>query len=188
MELKNENFSVYMNTPIGAIPGEDLTPMLLEISINAMFYMGTEGDNETTKKIVSAIKDLIMKDTLYMQFPLHLVIETFHKGSLGELGGTTKFGIRNVNVWLFSVKDKHQKLIQEEKSKEDQRLKADEAKSYKNIQKRSSLYGAAFNKKLEWKFAGLISSEDWDLMTLDKIVALLHSGLTIQTIRPSMLK
>lgn len=182
MNLANDNFPIYMSSPIGMIPAEHLTPMLLELAANAIFYMNTDMDSVTTSKVVAGIKDIILQDPSYKRMPLHLIIETFHKGSLGELGGTTKFGIRNVNIWLTSVKDKHQRLTMEEKSREDQKRKAEEEMAFKLQQKRSTLYGSA----MMWKIgiAKQISSAEYDRLTLDRIVDAMQKGYDLKTLTP----
>lgn len=184
MKLENKNFPEYMATAMKDIPEEDLRPMLMELCCNAMFFMGTENDSATTARLVSGVMDLILSDHYYKFMPLHLIIETFHKGSAGELGGTTRFGLRNVNIWLFSAKDKYIKLISENKSREADRIKVEEERSYKQIKNRASRFGEAFYRKIEWCQAGLLSPDDYDRCTLDKIVDMLNQGHSARDLMP----
>lgn len=187
MKLENENFPVYMDTEVIHIPTGHLTPMLMELVTNALFYMNTENNAETTLRMVSGIRDLLLTDHSYKHFKLHLIIETFHKGSLGELGGTTKFGLRNVNIWLFSVKDKAQKLDAERRSREDNNRKAEEERAFRSRRDRNTLYGAAMYRKIEWASAGHLTDRQYDLCTLDKIVELLERGYSISDLQPGMI-
>jgi hypothetical protein len=187
MKLENENFPEYMNTAMMNIPSAHLDPMLMELSCNAMFYMNTENESVATARLVAGIKDLILSDYTYKQMPLHLVIETFHKGSTGELGGTSKFGLRNVNIWLFSSKEKHQKLIADNKGREDDRRKAETERIFKEKHARDWIYGEAFWIKVGWHCNGAINAGNWDSYTLDAIVEKLRQGHDERTLTPSMI-
>ena len=184
MTLSNENFPVYMNYAINTIPAEDLTPMLIELAALAMFYMNTENDVVTTTKLVTAIKDMMLSDFTYKQIPLHLLIETFHKGSLGELGGTSKFGIRNVNIWLSNIREKHQKLITEEISKKDYLQKTEEERSFRSQQKHNNKFASAYYGKIKHC---PMSDAEYDRLTLDKIVERIEAGFDFKTLTPEMI-
>jgi hypothetical protein len=187
MKLVNKNFPEYMDVPMMNIPSEDMDAMLMELAINAMFFMNTENSEDINLKLVAGIKDLILSDYNYKFMPLHLVIETFHKGSVGELGGTTRFGLRNVNLWLFSSKEKHQKLIAEQKSKEDNRKRAEWEENFKRNHEKDWIFGQALWLKVGWNYSGAIKPQDWDKYTLDAIVEKLRQGYDENSLRPSMI-
>jgi hypothetical protein len=187
MKLENKNFPLYMNTAMMNIASEDLDEMLMELCANAMFYMNTENTKDTNNKLVAAVKDLILSDSGYKFMPLHLVIEIFHKGSTGELGGTSRFGLRNVNIWLFQAKEKHQKLIADEKSKEADKQRHEWEQNFKHNHGDDWIFGQALWIKIAWNYTGAIKRQDWDKYSLDAIVAKLREGYNENSIHPSMI-
>lgn len=187
MKLENKNFPIYMNTAMMNIAPEDIDDLLMELCANAMFYMNTENTVDTNIKLVAGVKDLILSDRNYRHLPLHLIIESFHKGSTGELGGTSKFGLRNVNIWLFQSKEKHQKIIADDKSREIDRQRAESEQLFKRNNSKDWIFGRAFLIKLDWNYHGAINSSDWDKYTLNSIVDLLRQGYDEHTITPKMI-
>jgi hypothetical protein len=184
MKLEYEHFPIYMDVSIWNIPQEHLMPMLVELSMNAMYYMNTENDPKNSAKLMAGIKDMILSDHTYRNMKLHVIAEAFHKGSLGELGGTSRFGLRNVNVWLSSQKEKHLKLITEEKSKIDDSRKKNEETAFRQSQQRSNKYGSA----LYWKISFCpMSAQEYDRLSLDKIVAMMEKGYKLRELTPEMI-
>jgi hypothetical protein len=84
----------------------------------------------------------------------------------------------------------HEKLGQvnmEKQTKIDAERRAEEARSFKLHQKTNNLYGAAEYRKIEWCQAGLVSSAEYDRLTLDKIVEAMNKGYSIKELTPSMI-
>jgi hypothetical protein len=186
MEFKSRYFPIHMNDLCKDILAEAMQAMIIELSANAIFVMNTEMNTEITLRTADTLVDLL-KHSIYRFMPFHLVCEGFQRGAMGELGGTTRFTVRNVNVWMKGMYEKHSVLTTVQHSKEDQRKKAEELASYRRQQKISTLYGEAFYRKMEWCHKYLITSEQYDRLTLDKIVAKMQEGFTAKELEPSMI-
>ena len=186
MEFKSRFFPIHMQNLCKDILHESLKEMVIELSSNAIFVMNTEMQAEITIRTSDTIVDLLKHSNLRFM-PFHLVCEGFQKGAMGELGGTTRFTVRNVNTWMRAMNDKLAQINMEKKTKEDAERRAQEEKAYKQRQKTNSLYGAAMFRKIEWCYSGLLSSEDYDRLTLDKIVKAVQKGYKINELRPEMI-
>jgi hypothetical protein len=186
MNFKSKLFTIHMGDYCKDILHEALREMILELSANAIFVMNTDMQAEITLRTSDTIVDLLKHTTLRFM-PFHLVCEGFQKGAMGELGGTTRFTVRNVNIWMLAMKDKCARLNIEKKSREDQELRAQEEKAFKQNQRISALYGAALYRKIEWCYSGLVSSEEYDRLSLDKIVEALQKGYKIDELIPEMI-
>lgn len=164
------------------IPTEHLLDIIDELSQNAKFYMNSDLDSVMTEKVNAAIVDLL-KNEKFKYLPLHLVAEAFTKGLLGELGGTTRFTVRNVVIWFNQMNDRMAQIEAERKSREDHARRKSAEDVFKITQDRSSLFGAACLLKASWQ----LKDPDYDLCTLDKIVDLIERGYKLSEIHPSML-
>jgi hypothetical protein len=187
MEIKCEYYQVYLAERCMMIPTEHLQKIVDELAANAKFYMNSDVDSTMTEKVNAAIVDLL-KNQKYKYLPLYLIAEAFTKGSLGELGGTTRFTVRNVVTWLNQMNDRMIQIERERKSKEDAERRALEEKAYKKNQSRDSLFGTAHFIKVAWHCTGAINDDDWDLYPLDPIVDLLEAGHEENAITPSMIR
>ena len=186
MKLESKYFPVYMNTPCNEIPQFNLKIMVLELITNAIWLMNTDLESTLIAKSAETLTR-ILKEEKYKWLPLHLVIEGFSRGSMGELGGTTKFSLRNVFTWLTAMDDKDKILKVEQKSREDAARRKSEETAFKGTRKSSSLYGSALWKKIEWITSGAVPKEAYDDIKLDRIVELIKQGHRINDIKPSML-
>jgi hypothetical protein len=186
MEFKSRHFTIHMQDLCKDILPEAMEEMIIELSANAIFVMNTELDGQITGRMAKTIVDLL-KHSNYRFMPLHLVCEGFQKGAMGELGGTTRYTIRNVNTWMKAMFEKLAQINIEKKTKEDAIRRAEEERAFKQLQNKHNLYGAAFYRKLEWCHAGLISSQEYDRLTLDKIVEELKKGYSANDLVPSMI-
>ncbi len=164
------------------IPTEHLLDIIDELSQNAKFFMSSDLDSAMTEKVNAAIVDLL-KNQKYKYLPLSLVGEAFTKGALGELGGTTRFTVRNVVTWLNQMNDRMAQIEAERKSREDDARRKSMEDVFKITKDRSSLFGAACLLKASWH----LQDPDYDLCTLDKIVDLMERGYKISEIHPSMI-
>jgi hypothetical protein len=148
--------------------------------------MNTEMQGEITARTADTIVDLLKHSNLRFM-PFHLVCEGFQKGAMGELGGTTRFTVRNVNTWMRAMNDKLAQINVERKTKEDAERRSQEEKAFRQAKRINNLYGAAMYRKIEWAYAGALSSEDYDRCTLDKIVEAIQKGYSIKDLQPSMI-
>lgn len=185
MEIKSEYYPQYLSERVKDIPSEHMRELVDEFAINAKFYMSSDVDNDATDKINTAVVELLKNKFSFL--PLSLIAEAYTRGSLGELGGTTRFTVRNIYIWLAAVNEKSQRLLQERQSKIDDERRASEEKSFRHQQKRSNLYGAALYKKIEWCYQGLLNSRQYDELTLDMIVAKVEAGYDLKNLTPSMI-
>ena len=183
MEIKSEAYKYYLRYEVGKIPDQELNEVIKEFSSNAIFMMGSEHKPDDLRKTHQSVLYLIR--SAYSFLPLHLIAEAFSKGSVGDLGGTTKFSARNVNIWLREIKDKHYNLIAEEKSREDNQRRSEVEKIFKSNQANNVIYGTALFLKLSWAYEGRIDPENWEKYSLDAIVNELRNGYTVKTLRAS---
>jgi hypothetical protein len=185
MELKSSFYPAYLNEQVGNMPKDALMEIIEEISSNAKFYMNSDLDGSSTDRVNGAIVAILQSK--YKYFSLSVVTEAFHSGSLGELGGTTKFTVRNVAIWLNASREKYERARAEQKTKEDNAKREAEEKSFRHTRNNDNLFGTALWIKTGWNYNGTIKSDDWDNYTLDAIVAKLREGYTEKTLHPSML-
>jgi hypothetical protein len=182
MEIASKFYHEYLGTKVNEIPFPCLVEIIDEFAANAKFYMSSDVDSETTVKINSAAIDLLKNR--FAHLPFNLVAEAFTRGSLGEIGGTTRFTVRNIYIWLTAVDEKNQRLSQESQTRLDSEKRATEEKVFKQSQKRSSLYASAFY----WKISHCpLLDKDYDRLTLDKIVEAFQKGYTFRELTPSMI-
>lgn len=186
MELKTSEYAVYLNYPVEQIPREKLIEIIIEFSSIAMFQMNSTIEGTLLKQTVVTIAD-ILKDK-FKAYPLHIVATAFDQGSLGALGGTAAFKIRNVYIWLSAMKERHDRLSFDGWSRQEHQRKLQEEKEWKQNHRSAAIFGTALNIKLAWVYQFRISAEDWDSYTLDSIVNLLRMGETAQTIKPEMIR
>ena len=182
MEIKTKYYQTYANERCMMIPTDQLLEVIDELALNAKFYMSSDLDDVMTEKINAAIVDLL-KNQKFKYLPLHLVSEAFTKGALGELGGTTRFTVRNVVTWLNQMNDRMAQIEAERKTREDDARRKSMENGFKMTKERSSLYGTACLLKASWH----LQDPEYDLCTLDKIVHLLELGYKPEHIHPSMM-
>jgi hypothetical protein len=183
MEFKSRYFTIHMQDYCKDILAEPIEEMIIELSANAIFVMNTDMDPSITGRTAKTLVDLL-KHSTFRYMPFHLVCEGFQKGSMGELGGTTRFTVRNVNTWMKAMNDKRMLLETERKTKEDARIRAEEAASYKRLQRSIGIYGTA----CYWKVAhSPLSDEEYDRLTLDKIVEAFKKGYSFKELTPSLI-
>ena len=127
MEIKSIFYKQYINTQAYQIPVAAIEELIDEFAINAKFYMASDIDADTTAKINNAVVELLKNRFRYV--PLKLIGEAYTRGSLGELGGTTRFTIRNVYIWLSQIEEKNQRLFLEEQSKKEDEKRRSEART-----------------------------------------------------------
>lgn len=186
MEIKTSEYATYLNYPVEQIPREKLEEIISELSANAMFQMGSFLDDRILKQTVETIVAML-KDK-FKNYELHIIATAFDQGSLGALGGTTAFKIRNVYSWLSSMKETRDKLAFDQWSKQEHLRKIKEENEWKNNHKGSAIYGTALSLKLSWVYQLRISADNWHAYSLDSIVELLRMGETVQTIKPEMIR
>lgn len=182
MEIQSKHWQSNMNKRCKDVYMDAMTDLVREFSENAKFYMSSEVDPLTTSKINAAICDML-KFNKYREMPMHMIAEAFGRGSLGELGGTTRYTVRNVCVWLNETYDKMCSMNMQNKSKEDHERRKEEEKSYKYMQKHHSRYGTALYRKMSWE----LTEAEWDRITLDKIVDLMDKGYKVDEIEPGLI-
>jgi hypothetical protein len=197
MEIKNAYYKEHLKELCKEVPTDVLSRIVGELSINAKFYMNGDTSPEDLVKINDAIVDLLK--TRFSWLPLHLVGEAYVKGSLGELGGTTKLSARNVYTWLSNVDEKARTLRTQEISRVDESKRTAEERVYLSNQANNVLYGTALSLKLSWFYPSSrgrfgqgiylkgLDPSLWDRYPLDKIVEKLKQGYTVQTLTPTKL-
>lgn len=187
MEIKTSYYCEYLNTRASDIPMAALVEITDEFSANAKFYMSSDVDESTTEKINTATVDLL-KNSRFKYLPLHLISEAYHRGSLGDLGGTTRFTLRNIYTWLSSMTDKLQVIETEKKTREDESRRAAAERLFKQDRHNANLFGTAMYIKIALCYSGaIITGQEYDRCSLDKIVDLLKRGYKSDQIHPSMI-
>lgn len=187
MEIQSPHYQPNMTKKCKDIYNEYLLPVVREFSEIAKFYMSSEVSDDVTMKINAAICDMLKFHHKYRELPLYLVAEAFHKGALGQLGGTTRYTVRNVVTWLEEMYTKMSNFSQQEQSKVDSERRKEEEKTYKQGQRHHTKFGTALYHKMEWAQSGLLTEEEWDRITLDKIVDMMDRGYPIAEMDPGMI-
>jgi len=184
MEIKNEYYSGHLKERCREVPEETLIDIIEEFSSIAKFYLSTEIHIDDIKKINGAILD-ILKHGRFQWLPLYLVGEAYTKGSLGELGGTTKLSVRNIYIWLTQMEEKMRNIDAGYQSKIDNERRANDERVYMEHQSHNVRFGTALCIKLAWVYEGRIKANDWDKYTLDAIAEKLKEGYSDKTLLPS---
>jgi hypothetical protein len=174
MEIKSEYYAPNASRPCGEIITASLEHVIDELVISAGYNMDASLSSDSDhRRLISLVAGVLKKDFRFL--PLYRVVEAFYRGSLGELGGTTRLTVRNIIIWVREIDTKHR-----QSSIEDSRL-------VKIIQEKESVceYGAAgVRLKLQWRSNNVFTSEEWDKYPLEKIFELLKAGRKIGEIRP----
>lgn len=186
MEFKSNYFNEHLNDACKDILTDSMREMIIELLANAIFVMSTDMAASVTVRTTELIVDTL-KNSKFRYMPFRLVMEGFTRGSMGELGGTTKFTVRNAYIWMNTMYEKLALINTEQKTKEDAERRTYDERSFRKLQERSNLYGAALYRKMEWCAAGVVSSSEYDRLTLDKIVATIQKGYSIKELLPSMI-
>lgn len=183
LTIKNEYYIHHLKDRCSDVPEHILKEIIKEFSALAKFYMDSDVDSETLIKTNESVIDWL--NTKFNWLPLHLLGEAYIRGSLGELGGTTRLIPRTVYTWLNAVSEKAQNLYAQDKSRIDAERREAEEKAFKLNQKYYGEFGTAAHTKLVWYCAGKINPKDWDRYTLDKIVEQFRQGYDIYSLHPS---
>lgn len=188
MEFKSQYFAAYMSTRVEDIPSDPLKAMLMELIANASWIMDTTLEGSAVVKMTETIVS-VLRDPKhgYNHFPFHLVCDAFGKGQIGELGGTSKFSLRNVFTWCSACKDSNQRLTAESISKREAARRMENERIFRVNQRHNSMYGTALVMKLGWWQSGALKPEAWENCTLDAIVSLLKQGHKEYEITPKMI-
>ncbi|MBW1612418.1 MAG: hypothetical protein JRJ57_00255 [Deltaproteobacteria bacterium] len=167
----------YLNYTVGEVPREKLREIIDELSATAMVNMG---GNETTiplQRIIESITMLVAKQ--YYELPISKVASAFWRGSLGELGGTTRFTLRNVNLWL---KESHQQWG-EEHIREMSRKNREKYDAYEKADRDVI---TACRMKIMWRLDKRITPDQSDKIHVEDIVHRLRDGFRERDIIPEM--
>ena len=184
MEIRNEYYNEHLKERCREVPEDALLSIIEEFSSIAKFYLSTEIHIDDIKKINGAMLD-ILKRGRFQWLPLYLVGEAYTKGSLGELGGTTKLSVRNIYIWLTQMEEKMRNIDAGYQSKIDDELRASDERVYMEHQAHNVRFGTALCIKLAWVYEGRITADEWEKYTLDAIVEKLKEGYTDKTLLPS---
>lgn len=183
MKIESIHFASNLNNQCGNIPITALRELVDEFGILARFYMSAPDINNS---MLANISDVIteMLQGRFKFVTLKSVAEAYSRGSLGELGGTTRFTIRNIFIWISAIEEKERTLFQQSQSKIDDKARAENERAFKMHQKNSSLYGMA----LYWKIGHCpMPDKTYDRLTLDLIVGMVNKGYKLRELTPSMI-
>lgn len=183
MELRSNYFKMNMNDACKDIITDQMIEMIAELSANAIFIMNTDVDGSVTSRTTEIIIETL-KNSKFRYMPFNLVMEGFYRGSMGELGGTTRFTVRNVCTWMNVMYEKLAQINTAKKTMEDAERRKEGTKAYKQSQKQSALYGSAYY----WKISHCpMSDTQYDRLTLDKIVEAIKKGYSLKELEPNMI-
>ena len=181
MEIKNSYYSNHQTDRCKDVPENLLRDIVNELLTNIRFYMSSDLTAESMLKVTDAVMDLLKGHFCWL--PLHLVGEAFVKGSLGEIGGTSRITVRNIYIWLKEIEGKSNNLTAQEISKRDDQRRAESERLFKMNQAHNVSYGTALYIKLKWVYENRIYPDNWDYYTLDAIVEQLKAGKTERTLK-----
>lgn len=158
--IRNEYYTHHLTDKCKDVPDHILKNIVRELSTLAEFNMGNETEDEVISKLNDGIVNLLKSRFSYL--PLHLIGEAYIRGSLGELGGTTRLIPRTVFCWLNAISEKAQNLSALEQGKRDDERREAEERAYKLNQKHNCLFGTAMRRKTEMICAGNFDFKDYD--------------------------
>ena len=158
------------------ISPHDLKLMIADLLDTAAKVMGHSADDITW--LVGWMDKLLSEKYGYL--PFNYVRSAVEHGSLGELGGTSKLIPRNIAIWLKEAAGNHQEHL-------TRRIKADDEKKrieHMNANKAEWQVAAAVRIKVTWLGEGLITSQEYDSFSSQRIYELLKAGKSERTIHP----
>ena len=167
----------YLNYNVSDVPRDKLREIIDELSATAMVNMG---GNETTiplQRIIESITALVAKQ--YYELPISKVAGAFWRGSLGELGGTTRFTLRNVNLWL---KETHQQWGEEH----IREISRKNREKYDSHERADQDVITACRMKIMWRIDGKITPDQSEKIHVEDIVHRLRDGFREKDIIPEM--
>ena len=161
---QNSTFQIYAKDLIGNIPKEKLCMIINLILIEAARNMG----NEFNEKILDATIEVIEEN--FRRLPLITVASAIYRGSMGQLGAGRLIP-KTIYQWLREVS------MDYEREKDHQAIEARLNSPGTPVDLKIYPMGSALNKKLEWLVSGVITSEQYDDISLKKLAEMIGQGV-----------
>ena len=172
----------YLNYKCTDVPNSHFEDIIKYLLREASFRMDCSipGDVPVfTQQLLWVIKDK------YPFLPIHKLQEAFYKGALGEIGGTMKLSIRNVNIW---IKEINQAWSEGAIARRNRELMQDVPMS----ELADKYSAAAYSLRIQWGCQKRVTRSQWNYLTTrhddmkDKVKAVIDSGGDIDSITPGM--
>lgn len=173
----SELMRIFLAYTVENIPRDDLKNIVRELTGNALVNMGHDESGTVLANMVDGIVALLKNK--YKMMPLSKVIAAFDQGSLGELGGTTRFTMRNVNIWVKAI---YEQWGAEYLRAESRRNRLE----YSKDEKSDPDVVVACRMKIMWRLSGRITHEQSDKIHVEDMVQKLKDGFEEKDIIPEM--
>ncbi|MCK5609358.1 hypothetical protein KAR91_46220 [Candidatus Pacearchaeota archaeon] len=179
MEHSNE-IKTYLAYKCTEIPNTEFNSIMVELLEDAAFKMDTQIPGDT-REFIRQLLWLISKK--YQHLPLNKLIEAIHKGAMGELGGTIKLSLRNINIWLKEINEAWA-MGAIARSNHDRMIETDIDDS--EIADPDS--AACYALRMNWGLGKRITRQEWDFLGTqhDKMVAKVKEGTPAENLHPGM--
>ena len=160
--MESELYNTYANQTCNDIPIDYLKRL-----INLMIYEASQDMGQTYDKEFMPDRVYYIISTHYNHLPLSLVASAFKRGSLGQYG-TGRLVPRTVFGWLGEM-NQYFMTIHEKKQEDDMKHhKFDGLEKYP--------LGKAICTKIDWLTSGVITSEQWDKISLKEVAEMIGQG------------
>ena len=164
---KDEKYQIYANDLVRTLPEENLQYLIALFMQEAAINMGAEVDEKTLERVIYYIK----KDFSYI--PVSYLASAFVRGSLGQMPyavGMTKLVPKTIHYWLGEASLDYNRAMAKQRQKD---LSSVPGTTF-DLQKYP--LGKAINTKIDWFKKGLITSDEWDGISLKDLAGLIGQG------------
>ena len=155
----SETYDRYLADKCLDIPSEVFRTVLKEMLRDAAFKLNTSVPDDI-KEFSRQINWLI--ESKYKHLPLHKLKEAFVKGSLGELEGSTRLTIRNINIWIKNVSQSWNEGEIARRNREI--LDSTDISPWEQADPDSA---AAYALRIGWGVSKRITHKQWDFLSSD---------------------
>ena len=176
----SDEINRYISYKCVEIPREDFAKIMYDLLEDASYKMDSKIPGNITE-FANQILWVIKKS--YSLLPLSKLIEAFHQGSLGEIGGTVKLSIRNINIWLKEINHTwgEGSIARSNRERMDQTdIMLDQCANPNSA--------AAYSLRIKWGCSKRISHQQWDHLTSKHrdMVAMLDKGTPLDNMHPGL--
>ena len=155
-----------------------LRQMIIDMLKEADEVMGGKLDKDKLNFMANWLYKWLNERFGYL--PMHHVKAAITFGAMGERAGTSTLMPRNINIWLREQSNIYQEQLVHNGKHEDEKVRNENF----NINKAEWQVAAAVRIKVTWLGEGLITSEEYDSFSSQRIYDLLKSGVTEKKIFP----
>lgn len=160
---KDDKFQMYANDFARNVPGEILKHLINLFLFEAAQNMGVECKDTMIDRVVYFVS------TEFNYLPVNFIASSFVRGSLGKYG-VGRLVPRTIHSWLTEA------VIEYNLTSAHNRQEELAAIPFQAIDLRKYPLGRAICKKIDWLQSGVITSDEWDKISLKQVAEIIGAG------------